>query len=332
MAKIIIGRKQYSGEAYDNEVEIENFVVKNSNMLFGPRTVYFDLKKGIKAQKEGILSIPDGYLLSFMSGEPKLYVVENELASHDVYKHIGVHFLKYNSAFSEGSKIKVKNFLLDYVKNHSEVRKQVNELIAGSRFANASELLDYVIFESDYGFLVVIDKVTEELRLVLKSFNPEILEIKKFASDNTPKDRIYLFDGFQEEVTESIGKSIRELSEVDTVVCPAKEEGFEEVFKKQNRWYAIRISPSMLPQIKYIAMYEVAPISAIRWIGEVEKIEPCVRPGYEDVNKYEVILRSKEKLKNPVKLIGKGTGKVPQGPRYSKMSIIKSAKSIEDIF
>ena len=65
---------------------------------------------------------------------------------------------------------------------------------------------------------------------------------------------------------------------------------------KQNRWYAIRISPTMIPQIKYIAMYETRPVSAIGWIGEVKKIEKCVRPGYEKTGKYEVFVGKKEIL------------------------------------
>ena len=332
MAKLIVDDIQYKLAKYKDEDEIEKVVITKSDLIFGDRTLYFDLKKGVKARKDGILTIPDGYLLSFMGGEPKLYVVENELSSHDVYKHIGMHFLKYNSSFGEGSKIKVKNFLLDYIKQNSKAHQRIKELITGTRFANASELLDHVIFEVDYGFLVVIDEITEELNLVLKSFEPEIVEFKKFVSEKDSKEVIYLFDGFQEEVSESLGRSIREFSAVDTIVCPAKEDGFNEVFLKQDRWYAIRISPTMIPQIKYLAMYETAPVSAIRWIGEVDRIEKCVRPGYEKLGKYEVILRRKEKIKHPIKMSKKDKSSVPYSPRYTNMELLKKAKTIGDIF
>ena len=39
----------------------------------------------------------------------------------------------------------------------------------------------------------------------------------------------------------------------DTVVVPAQEEGFQDVFLGENCWYAIRISGGMLPRIKYVA-------------------------------------------------------------------------------
>ena len=65
MAKLIVNGISYKQVPYDNEKEIEKAVIENSNLIFGKKTVYFDLKKGIRAIKSGILNIPDGYLLSF---------------------------------------------------------------------------------------------------------------------------------------------------------------------------------------------------------------------------------------------------------------------------
>jgi len=50
---------------------------------------------------------------------------------------------------------------------------------------------------------------------------------------------------------------------LDTVIVPARPEGFEETFIGQNCWYAIRISGRMLPKIRYIAAYRTQPDSAI---------------------------------------------------------------------
>jgi hypothetical protein len=43
-------------------------------------------------------------------------------------------------------------------------------------------------------------------------------------------------------------------SEIDTIVVPAREEGFPEVFLGENRWYAVRIHPSMIPKIHNLAV------------------------------------------------------------------------------
>ncbi|MEL7406668.1 MAG: GIY-YIG nuclease family protein, partial [Cyanobacteria bacterium J06558_2] len=60
----------------------------------------------------------------------------------------------------------------------------------------------------------------------------------------------------------------------DTVIVPAQREGFERVFLGENCWHAIRIGGGMLDQIKYIAAYQTAPISAITHVAPVDKIEP----------------------------------------------------------
>jgi hypothetical protein len=61
----------------------------------------------------------------------------------------------------------------------------------------------------------------------------------------------------------------RDSEEPDTVIVPAKKEGFERVFLGENAWWAIRISGGMIPKIKYIAAYQSQPISAITHLAPV---------------------------------------------------------------
>ncbi len=65
--------------------------------------------------------------------------------------------------------------------------------------------------------------------------------------------------------------------EFDTIVCPARQEGFERAFLGQHAWWAIRIGEQNLRKIKYIAMYQILPISAITHYGEVDLSRPI--PG-----------------------------------------------------
>jgi hypothetical protein len=62
-------------------------------------------------------------------------------------------------------------------------------------------------------------------------------------------------------------------AEVDTIVVPARDEGFKDVFIGENRWYSIRIHPSMIPKIKNIAVYRVVPEQAITHLASVASIE-----------------------------------------------------------
>ena len=60
----------------------------------------------------------------------------------------------------------------------------------------------------------------------------------------------------------------------DTIIVPAKKDGFEETFLSEDCWYAIRISGGMLDQIKYIAAYRTQPVSAITHYAPVPVSSP----------------------------------------------------------
>ena len=75
------------------------------------------------------------------------------------------------------------------------------------------------------------------------------------------------------------GEPTIDAADIDTVVVPARNDGFQAVFLHENRWYAIRLHATMRPQIKYIAVYQVAPISAITHIAPVRDVEPWQDSG-----------------------------------------------------
>lgn len=80
-------------------------------------------------------------------------------------------------------------------------------------------------------------------------------------------------------------------AEIDTIVVPAREDGFKDVFIGEDCWYQIRIHSSMLSKVKHIAAYQVAPVSAITHVANVKSIEQ-----YKDTNKYKLVLKSQLKL------------------------------------
>ncbi|MCX2839421.1 hypothetical protein OQ279_14815 [Salinimicrobium sp. MT39] len=91
----LVQDKTYSYYEYAKEQEFEQVIVQQSNHIFGSNSFYRDIKKRIG---DSIITIPDGYLIDFsFEAEPRLYIIENELSSHDPYKHIGSHLIKLNS-------------------------------------------------------------------------------------------------------------------------------------------------------------------------------------------------------------------------------------------
>src|SRR5271157_5406303 len=56
----------------------------------------------------------------------------------------------------------------------------------------------------------------------------------------------------------------RERHDLDTIVIPAREEGFQSVFMRQHCWWpAPKIRSDLSKKIRYIAVYRAAPVSAI---------------------------------------------------------------------
>jgi len=330
MAKILTPDKEYHLTHFNNEAELENVVVKNHQRIFGDDTYYFDLKKGIRHRKGDLLTIPDGYLLKF-GGTPSMTIIENEVSTHDPVSHIGIHFLKYNSALTEESKYPVKKFLLEYLRENPKEEEKIQKLMKNTPHRTISELLDTVVLDQDFDYAIVIDEKTEELERVVRPYGPEIIVLKKYQYND---EIIYHIEGDEEQVQfQRIGKTVkskhkmRKLPGIDTIVCPAQPEGFNEVFLNENRWFAVRIRHTMIPKLKYLAMYEKNPISAIRYIGRIKEIKP-----YKNTGKFEIVLDGKPQKITPIKLSKEFPNLFPQAPRYTIKSLIDKGRKLEDIF
>jgi hypothetical protein len=142
-------------------------------------------------------------------------------------------------------------------------------------------------------------------------------------------EQLHKFTPFQSEIWESetvTGKEI-DPTELDTIVVPANEEGFNRAFLGENCWYEIRISSSMIDRIKYIAGYQTAPVSAITYYAEVSKIEK-----YKDTGKYIVLFKDKATQIGPIKPKVMRKGVAPQAPRYTTYKKLITAKTLEEVF
>lgn len=310
---------------YERESELEEAVNEVKEALFGSTRIYLDDKKKI-GKKGGTNNLPDGYLIDLTnSQDPKIFVVENDLSSHQHLKHIAVQILEFSLSF-ETSKVKVKNVIKEMLHKRKSEWTKCEDFAKRNGYENVDYLLESIIHKKDsFNALLIIDELGEELETVLISrfkFPVEVTTLKRFKNQNG--EILYDFQPFLNEVTEDTEKV--DISEIDTIVVPAREDGFKEVFIDENCWYEIRLNSSMIPKIKYIAAYQVAPISAITHIAEVKSIEQ-----YKDTNKY--ILHFTEPAEKIKKVpLGKSKGKAPQSPRYSSRSRIINAESLDSVF
>lgn len=97
---LLIDGVRYDEWTPATEDEFEQIVKGHAEDIFGEQSIYLDIKPKLKS-KSGIGSIPDGYVVVF-GDSPCWHVVEVELSSHPLYKHI----IQQISKFANG----IKNF------------------------------------------------------------------------------------------------------------------------------------------------------------------------------------------------------------------------------
>jgi hypothetical protein len=331
--------KQYLNDPFETEGQLEVAIADVANILFGAGRIYLDVKK-LVGGKGKTKNIPDGYLIDLTSKrDPRLFVVENELASHDPLNHVAVQVLEFSLSF-QTSPFKLKAILKDALKARPDAQKMCENYATANGFENVDYLLERMLQKDNaFNALVIIDELEEELETLLLSrfkFPVEILTLQRFRTADGQK--AYQFDPFLADLSvaaaASSGKPVKpedqiDPSELDTIVVPAQEEGFNDVFIAEDRWYQIRIHSSMVPRIKYIAVYRTAPVSAITHIAPVKNIAQ-----WQEGSKYVLNFTEPAKPIGPIKLVPKpnGTVKAPQAPRYTSYERLMKAKTLDEAF
>src|SRR5699024_2684351 len=232
---------KYSEISYETEAELEKAVNKVKGVLFGPKRIYLDDKKKI-GQKGKTNNLPDGYLIDLTNDrEPKIFVVENDLERHQHLKHIAVQILEFSLSFAS-SKVKVKNVIKSMLQKRPNDLKTIDNFARSNGYENIDYLLESIIHKKEsFNALLIIDELDEELETVLISkfrFPVEVITLKRFQ--NEQEEILYDFEPFLYEVDEDTDKI--EVSDIDTIVVPAREDGFQETFIGQDYWHSIRLN------------------------------------------------------------------------------------------
>ena len=112
---------------------------------------------------------------------------------------------------------------------------------------------------------------------------------------------------------------------VDTAVVPARDDAFRTLFLGQRCWGGIHIDQSMLARIKYVAVYRVAPVSAVTHWAPVKSIE---RRGH----KYFLLLAEGPCEFGPVRRAVHGRVNGLQSLRYANLAQLTQAATLDDIW
>ena len=318
---------------FESEAALEKAIREIQSELFGKNRMYLDVKK--KIGKGSLQNIPDGYLLDLSGQKPHLYVVENELAAHDTLRHIAVQILQFSLSF-EAEPRKVKSILFEAIQSQVDLKIHCEDYASNHGFRNLDHMLEYLVFDTPFAALIIIDEIPDNLEKILINsfqFGVEVIELAYYTCSDGRK--YYRFEPFLADINSDLqgarplGKQEEPLTQddIDTVVVPARDDGFQETFLKENRWYAVRIHGTMRPQIKYIAVYQVAPHSAITYVAPVSSIEP-----WDDTKKFVVNFAEPARKIGPIPLLKHGKVKAPQNLRYTNYERLLQAKSLDDIW
>ncbi|MEO7932227.1 MAG: hypothetical protein ABIT76_03610 [Chthoniobacterales bacterium] len=328
--------QQFHPWPFDKEAELETTIAEVKTALFGESRIYLEVKKLI-GERGKTQNIPDAYLLDLSSPrKPVLYLVEVELARHDPLRHIAQQLLNFSLSF-KSSPQKMKGILRESLQKNLEALARCEAYATANGFSNIDYLLEQMIYpDNAFNALVIIDELEEELESIVRSslrFPVETLEVVRFRS--ATGEAIYQFEPFlydlsKQSVTvaaESGNTPAIDPAEIDTVVVSAREDGFKETFLGEDRWYAIRIHSSMIPKLRYLATYQIAPVSAITYIAEIASIEP-----WKDSGKYVLNFKEPAKKIGPLPLVSGGKVSAPQAPRYTSSARLTKAKTLDDVF
>lgn len=161
-----------------------------------------------------------------------------------------------------------------------------------------------------------------------------LVKVEAYQIDDSSPAPFFKVICWPSEESKTLGRSKKSLDLVrdlrqrrrnasDTIIVPARREGFEKVFLGENCWYAIRIRDKRIPQIKYIAGYQVSPVSAITHIAKIKEIIPHGNSG-----KYKVIF---EKAAQKIEPIPLGEKSKIQGPAYCEYEKLKTSKTVDEL-
>jgi len=139
------------------EEDLETLVKVQAKQIFGEDSEYFDIKHRIES-KAGTVSIPDGYVVTFM-GKPQCHVVEVELASHSPYDHAIPQLTKFRSALAN---VETRNRIASEL--HHEITTDPVRTEAFKAKIPGYEIYRflYELLNGPLSYIIIIDDVTPE--------------------------------------------------------------------------------------------------------------------------------------------------------------------------
>jgi len=286
MKIIIKDHVRYLPHTYKNEKELEDFVKKYIQEIFGESSIFFE-KNRIKS-KAGIGSIPDGFVLSF--AENKWFVIEVELASHPLYNHIASQIIKFYDAINNNPNTRKKLIKVFYNEIKTNIHLEYKFKSAGIKDELHKVLTD--IIDKIPETIIIIDKKTDKIKEICRtlssSFPVKVLEFETYCREHS-NVFIHLFD----TLIDYIPKPEPIFIEKEAMVITKSEKTYSYGDKTLNQ--ILEVAELVFTQGK---SYN----DAVKIVAERRKIHPatvrdkCTRRLNLTTSQFKNLLNDKEKL------------------------------------
>jgi len=189
---LIVDNVQYTLYSTSNEDELETFVEKQAERIFGQDSLYFSVKTKLKSLG-GVGSIPDAYAITLTKPQ-NWFLVEIELSSHSLFNHIVPQLNKFVQGLNDpNSRRNIVEALYNEIKNDPVLEAIVKEKIgSGEIFRFLSSTIDKPPI-----LIVIIDEKTRELEEACSSIpisDKRVVEFKIYKRNDAGIKNAFIFD------------------------------------------------------------------------------------------------------------------------------------------
>ena len=119
------------------------------------------------------------------------------------------------------------------------------------------------------------------------------------------------------------------MDDFDTVIYPGYQDGFQEVFLKEHKWYYVRIRKENIEKVKYVAIYVGRPQSGITHYAKVKK--DGYTPSKRYPNKYLIELEGEPIPLNRKIELGNVSAASLRAPKYTTLEKLLQAQTVADL-
>jgi len=222
---LIIDGVKYNLRKPADEKQLEEMVKEHAKEIFGKNSVYFDLKQKLTS-KAGIVSIPDGYVIS-LSKPFEWFIVEGELSEHPLHEHITNQLNKFVTGVKNPyTQKELVDALYDEIANDKLLRVYIESTIGSPEIKGF--LYDLILKPPK--IVVVIEEKGDEVIEACDGLKvePIVVDFKTYVRENAENVHAHLFEPLYafEKIPE---KGVKEKKEEGKRPLPEHYESWEKM-------------------------------------------------------------------------------------------------------